>query len=334
MVKLVGKVKNFLVDTKRFCKQCGKIVKWELPGKIRCPNCGILDWTQCKRVWFAVVSLDVIDIDVRVFFLDKALPRLLLRFGVSWQMYMDHLKGLRGSAWLEKYKDIKNELELRAREHLVNQVIVVHGKLEENKTFFAKKIGEITKPSIPKERIRFVEGKLEELLEITQKVLLYYRKDLEQWENTPVIRFTRLLQGIEIEIGIRAPLTEYGKSYRVWMRVNSVHMYPAKPVRVGKEKFSWVYRVYHTKGWKEKLEKLLKHLTSLEAHSVKIVEAAKKLRVEQIRDILHDLPPETRDAILETWHGGSAWDLVDIASKVDREAGVHILKKYGFLKET
>jgi len=334
LVKLVGKVKTFSISTLRLCKQCGKKVKTEVGGTIRCPQCGIMDWRQSERVWFALVSLDVIDIDVTAFFFGKSLPQLLGHFGVSWQMYKDRLKGLRGSAWFEKYKEIKNEIEFRARQHLIGQVIVSHGVMEKDKMFIVKRLGEVKRPDLPTERIRFVEGKLEELLEITQRILPDYRKHHELWEETPVIRFEKLFQNIEIEIGVRAPLIEYAKSYRVWMRVNGVHMFPAEPVRVGKESFSWVYRIYHTKGWKEKLEKLLEYLTNLEAHSLKIVEAAKKLHVEQVKDILHDLSPEIRDDILEMWHGGSIWDLVDIASKVDREAGIHILKKFGFLKET
>jgi len=102
MVKVVGKVKTFSISTLRLCKQCGKKVKTESGGTIRCPQCGIIDWKQSERVWFALVSLDVIDVDVTAFFLGKSLPQLLGRFGVSWQMYKDKLKGLRSSAWLEK----------------------------------------------------------------------------------------------------------------------------------------------------------------------------------------------------------------------------------------
>lgn len=331
MAKLVGKVKTFAISTLRLCKQCGERVKTDSGGTIRCPQCGIIDWQQTKRVWFALVSLDVIDIDVTAFFLDKSLPQLLEHFGVSWQMQKDRLKGLRGTAWLEEYKEMKGDIESMARQHLTGQIIVVHGSLGKERKFLVKRLGEMKRPGVGTERIRFVEGKLEELLEITQRILPDYKKIHELWEETPVIRFTKSLQDIEIEIGVRAPFVEYAKSYRVWMRVNDVPMYPAEPIRVGRGHLAWVYRIYHTEGWKEKLNNLLKHLKKMEIQAVRIVEAAKKLSVERAQEILRDLPSEKVDEILEIWHGGSVWDLAETASKIDREAGIHVLKKFGLL---
>ncbi|MFX0204236.1 MAG: hypothetical protein ACFFCW_49700 [Candidatus Hodarchaeota archaeon] len=334
MTKLVGKVKTFSINTRRICEQCGKIVKRESTGTIRCPDCGVLHWPQFRRIWFAITYLDVFDTSIRAFFLDKNVSRLLSRFRVSWQMSMDKLKGLRGIAWLETYKDIKREIELEAKKRLIGQVIVVHGKLSNSKTLFVKKIGKATKPKISGERKRFVEGKLEELFAITQKVLLGYDKGVELWEDIPIINFTKELQEEKIEIGLRAPLTEYGKSYRVWMKVNDVLMYPAKPVRTGKNRFSWVLRVYHTKGWKNRLEKILSHCVDLEEQAVRIVEAARKIDVQQAEKILHaELLIEEKEDVLEMWQGGSLWELVEIVSKVNRAAGIRILKKLGLLRE-
>jgi hypothetical protein len=331
LVKLVGKVKTFSFGTGRFCKNCGNKVVFVSSSSYRCPECGILDWTKYERLWFAILSLDVIDIDVRVFFLNKALPGLMSRIGISWQMCKDRLSGLRGESWLQEYKEIKNEIESEANVHFVGQVIVVNGKMGKNNTFLARRLGETARPNVPTERLRFVEGKLDELNAITQKLLSDYRRDVELWENTPVIRFTKFRDGVDIEIGIRAPLEEYAKSYRVWMRVNDVHMYPAEPVRVGKGQFAWVLRTYHTKGWKEQLERILEHCTSLETQALAIFNAAKKLNAEQIEQILEGLPSESIDQIQESWHGGTVWDLAKTASKIDRAAGIHVLRKFGLL---
>jgi hypothetical protein len=278
----------------------------------------------------------VIDVDVGVSFSNGALPKLMARIGVSWQMYLDQLAKLRGEAWFEKYKEIQNEIEAKASQHLIGRVIVVNGEMEQNNRFLAKKIGETTRPNVSQERIRFVEGKLEELNEITQSLLGDYKRDLELWEETPVIRYTKLVGGVEIEIGIRAPLTEYAKSYRVWMRLNGVHMYPSEPVRVGrselgKEYYAWVYRVYHSKGWRQRLEQILEHCTGLETRGLTIVNAAKKVDAEQIEKVMQGLPIETIEEIQQNWHGGNQWDLAKTASKIDRAAAIHVLKKFGLL---
>lgn len=337
MAKLVGKVKTFSFNTGRFCKECGKkVVSVSGSNKYRCPECGLLDWTKTDRLWFAILNMDVIDIDVRVFFLNKTLPLLTARMGISWQMLKDQLKDLRGEAWLEKYKEIKNEIEAKANQHLIGRIMTVHGHMGENNAFLVKRIGEATNPKMQSERTHFVEGKLEELNEVTEKVLDDYKRDVELWEETPVIRFTKSIEGVEIEIGIRAPLTEYAKSYRVWMRFNGVHMYPAEPVRVGKSElgkdyYAWVYRVYHSKGWRQKLEHILEYCTELENQGLTVVNAAKKLDVKQIEEALQGLPTEITEEIKQNWSGGNVWDLAKTASKIDRAAGIHVLRKFGLL---
>jgi hypothetical protein len=156
------------------------------------------------------------------------------------------------------------------------------------------------------------------------------------WEETPVIRFAKCEKEVEIEIGIRAPLAEYAKSYRIWMRLNGVHVYPAEPVRVGrselgKDYYAWVYRVYHSKRWKDSLQRILEHLTGLEEQGLAIVTAAKKLDTVQNDWALQGLPAECTEEIRQNWHGGNAWDLARTASKIDRAAGIHVLRKFGLL---
>ena len=331
LVKLVGKVKTFSFSTGRFCKNCGKKVVFVSSDSCRCPECGILDWTKYERLWFAILSLDVIDIDVRVFFLNKALPGLMSRIGISWQMCKDRLAGLRGESWLQKYKEIKNEIVSKANVHLVGQVIAVHGKMAQDNRFLARRIGETALPNVQPERVRFVEGTLDELNAITQRLLGDYRRVVELWENTPVIRFIKSMGGVDIEIGIRAPLAEYAKSYRVWMRVNDVPMYPAEPVRVAKDQYAWVLRTYHTKRWKVQLERILEHCIGLETQALVIFNAAKKLNVGQIEQILEGLSSECIEEIQENWYGGTVWDLAKTASKIDRAAGIHVLRKFGLL---
>lgn len=332
MAKLTGKINAFSIWTGRFCNHCGKMTKRE-SGGYRCPSCGPLHWRKTRRVWFAWAFLDIFDANVKAFLLEKAVSQILMRTGVSWQMSMDRLKGLRGEAWLNAYMNIKKEVESETRNHLVGQIITLKGSWSKD-IFVAEGIPSVVSLSLSKKKKKFVAGKLGKLSAVTDQFLSEYEKEVEFWEEIPILRFTKTLDEVEIEIGIRAPLVEYGKSYRVWMRVNGVHMYPTKPVRTGKSRYAWVLRAYHTEGWKDKLEKLLLHCVSLEDHTVKVVHAARKIDVKEAGGLLSpDLTLIEKEEIIDSWRGGSLWELAEEASRIDRASGLYVLKKFGLLEE-
>jgi hypothetical protein len=332
MVKLSGKLKTFSLITRRLCEHCESITKRAQDGKYLCPKCGLINWRYTKRLWFAIVFLDIFDSDVTVIFLEKAISQMLNRVDISWQMLMDRLKGLRDESWLKAFLDIKKEVDSSVKDRLTGNIITVTGSWSE-RIFAAKNLGKTVSPSILEKKKKFVSGKLNALFKITDNLLSEYKKTVEVWEEMPVLRFKKTLQEEDIEIGIRAPLAEYGKAYRVWMRINQVHMYPAKPVRTG-HTYAWVLRAYHTKGWEDKLENILSHCLHLEEHAVKVVQAARKIDVKNIMELLRgsDLLLEEKDEIVERWNGGSLWNLAEEASKVNRSAGVYVLKKFGLLK--
>jgi len=169
-------------------------------------------------------------------------------------------------------------------------------------------------------------------LKFARKLLKEYGLEVELWDGTPILRFSRNLDGEDVEIGIRAPLAEYGKSYRVWMRVNGVHMYPAKPVRL-KTTEAWVLRAFHTKNWKRNLTYLIEHCVGLADQAVKIVQAARKLSVKKTQELLSpELSYEEKEEILRRWNNGSLWDLAEEANRINRSAGLFVLKKFGILK--
>lgn len=329
MGKLTGRLKIFTLDTRRICRSCGEITKRESDNKYRCPSCGLLGWKEVKRIWFGVASLDIFETDIQVIFLEKAIAQLLDKIDESWQMLMDRLKGLRGLAWLEVFKDIKKEVETKIGERLVGKLVTIHGKLG-GSTFVAKKL---ETESVPSEiGTRFTKGKEKEILSFTQKLLKKHNLKVELWDGTPVLRFSRELDGENVEIGVRAPAAEYGKSYRVWMRVNGVHMYPAKPIRI-KNSEAWVLRAYHTKNWKNNLSRLLKHCRHLEEQAVRIVQAAKGLSVKKAKELLSpELSYEEKDEILRRWNNGSLWKLAEEANRINRSAGLFVLKEFGILK--
>lgn len=332
MVKLTGKVKSFSISTRRICRECKSITKRKRGGIYLCPECGVLDWRKTRRVWFSRVSLDLFDLDVTAIFLERAVSQVANRLDMSWQMLLDRLKGLRGEVWLRTFLNIKREVEEKASEKLIGRVVTLHGSWI-GKVFAVKKIGPSisAKPSI--EGTRFVRAKLKELVEVTDSIMQGYEMEIELWGGIPVLRLHRDIKREEVEVGVRAPY-QYGRSYRVWVRVNGVHMYPTRPVRTGKKTEAWVLRAYHTAGWKKKLMKILEHCKGLEDHTIRVVKAARRIDVQDAYKLLSpELSEDEKEEIIDKWNGGSLWDLAEETSKVNRTAGLFVLKKYGFLKE-
>lgn len=327
--KLTGKIKSFSFGTRRVCKQCGRITKHESSRRYRCPNCGFLGWRKLEIIWYGVSSVDVFEMDVKVIFLERTIAQLLDKLDMSWQMLMDKLKGLRGTAWFEVFKHIKREIEQAVEDQFINKLVTVHGTME-NSIFVAKKLE--SKSSLSEMGTRFIKGKQREILKLARKLLREYELEVELWDGTPILRFSKNLDGEDVEIGIRAPIAEYGKSYRVWMRVNGVHMYSAKPVRL-KTTEAWVLRAYHTKNWKRNLAYLIEHCMGLVNQAVKIVQAARKLSVKKAQELLSpELSYEEKKEILRRWSNGSLWDLAEEANRINRRAALFVLKKFGILK--
>jgi len=293
-----------------------------------------LNWPRVKRVWFSAITVDTFDIDITGLMLERAISQLLDKLGISWRDLMDGLKGLRGLAWLETFKDIKEEVETAVRDQLAGKIVALRGSWSEN-VFFANKLGKISFAAVSEERDRFVRGKLKDLLSVTNKVLFDYKRSVEVWEGTPIVRFTRNMDDEEVEVGVRAPFAKYGRAYRVWMRVNDVHMYPSKPFGT-KFTNAYVWRAYHTEGWKQKLEKIFEYCRNREKKAVKIVKAARRMDAGEVRQDLIDsaeLSEDEIDDFLEDWVGESLWDLVESVSKINRTAALAILKNRGLLNE-
>lgn len=154
--KLTGKIKSFSFGTRRVCKHCGKITKRESSGRYRCPNCGLLSWRKLERIWYGVASVDVFEMDVQVIFLERAIAQLLDKVDMSWQMLMDKLKGLRGIAWFEVFKDIKRDIEQVVGDRFIDKLVTVHGTREKS-IFVAKKLE--SRSLLPEIGTRFIKGK-------------------------------------------------------------------------------------------------------------------------------------------------------------------------------
>jgi len=265
--------------------------------------------------------------------MEKAVSQLVNRLSISWQMLLDRLKGLRKEAWLDMFLGIKKEIEQKAKERFIGEIVTLSGSLTED-VFVVRTFAQSTSPKPSKQRKRFVMGKSEELRKITDRILRNYQMEIEIWEDTPILRFSRGLDGEKIEVGIKAPIREYGKAYRIWIRANGVHMYPTKPVQTGRKTKSWVFRAYHTKNWKEKLIEILEHGVEMEDHTLSVIKAARKIDVKDVQALLgYELLVEEREEIIDRWKGGSLWDLAEEVSKINRAASLAVLKKQGLLKE-
>lgn len=330
-MKVIGKVTCVDFTSFRYCEDCGATVKkrgllwW-------CPNCGQMDWKKTRRRYEISLGLDVFDTQLTCIARNHVMDQFLAPVGLSLRELADELAHFRGEAWTIKFRDIKKEVDHRLWQKYGEQIAKLNMKPLNDKVCVVARVSSVESGG----GTAFIEGSQRELLQITRSVLSNYEEKLELWSNIPIIRYTKNIQGELVEIGVRAPVVEYGKAYRVWIRVNDVHMFPTTPIYVGGPHHhpAYVYRIYHTKGWKEKLKEILRYCISLEDLALKVVGAGKKLQVEQMEDILQELSPETREKILELWHGGSVWDLVKKASEVDREAGLYVLKKFGLLMET
>jgi hypothetical protein len=109
-------------------------------------------------------------------------------------------------------------------------------------------------------------------------------------------------------------------------------MYPSRPKKV-KNELEWVYSFNHTAGWKNKLHKNLEYCKSMEDQLVKVVKAAEKLPANKVEKLIYNLSFEVKENIEEKWRGGTLWQLVENAGKIDRAAGITILKNAGFLND-
>jgi hypothetical protein len=334
LTELFWKVKLFKFDTVKYCARCsGRVTE------TYCSRCGFLEVKDLRRGFLGVLLLDIFENDILCAGDESVLELMLNRVGISIrQDDRDKLKGLRPPIWGEVWWQVKRSVEKAVYDYYISTQRIIHVSGTMREKFFQiknfVKMYDLLSPEIGK----YVEGSQSELLIIARNVLIGYEKTPLIWGEgeIPVMVYSKEIENEEIKIGIRAPVAQYGKAYHLWMRVNDIPMYPARPVCVGGSSLKevWVYRVYHTKNWKANLEKRLQHFVSLEGQAVRVVRATRKIDLSEIKDILPDeLSTEEREDILKEWQRGSLWDLVKIVSKINRSVAVKVLKMFGFLKE-
>jgi len=306
-MKLVGKIIRVDFTSFRYCEECEAIVKKR--GDLWfCPNCGLIDWKETRRRYEISLGLDIFDTQVTCVAENHVMDQFLVPVGLSLRGIADTLAHFRGTAWTIKFMEMKREIDQRLWQKYEGKVVKLNGTWLNGERFLIKRV-----TSIGVEGGKaFIEGTQRELLEITRSALSDYEEKLELWEDIPILRYAKNIKGEVVEIGVRALVAEYGKAYRVWVRVNDVPMLPTTPVYVGgPHRYpAYVYRTYHTKNWKESLTKNLIYCVSKEDFLVNIVKASK--------------------AIYEGEE--TLWDLVNRISRSDRAESIRILQRHGLLQ--
>lgn len=305
-MKLVGKVTWVDFTTFRYCKKCEATVK-KRGDYWWCPNCGLIgDYRETRRRYELSLGLDVFDTQVICVARNHDINQFL--FPMTLQEWADELAQFRGASWSIKFRQIKTMIQERLLSKYEDTVVKLDVRWLNGERLLIKRVT----PIGLKGEKAFIEGTQHELLEVTRSVLGDHEEKLELWGDTPILRYTKNIREENVEVGVRAPVAEYGKAYRVWVRVNDVHMIPTTPVYTGGPHRcpAYVYRTYHTKNWKENLTDNLKYCVSKEDFLVNVVKASK--------------------AIYEGEE--NLWDLVDRISRFDREAGIRILQRHGLLQ--
>lgn len=308
-MKLVGKVTRIDFTSFRYCEECEAAVKKHV-DLWQCPNCGIVDWRKTRRRYEISLGLDIFDTQVTCLAQNNVMDQFLVPVGLSLRTLADELAHFRGSAWTIKFREVKKDIDQRLWQKYGGQVVKLYTKPFNGKAYLITQTKSI---DLEHGGTSFIEGTQHELLEVTRSVLSNYEEKLERWGDIPILRYTRNISEEAIGIGVRAPVAEYGKAYHVWVRINDVHMIPTTPIYVGGPHHhpAYVYRIYHTKNWKDNLAKSLKYCVSKEDFLINIVKSSKVI-----------------------YEGGETlWDLVNRVSKLDIEEGIRILQNHGLLQK-
>jgi len=280
---------------------------------------------------------------VNAFLHDRVVNQLLEGAGFSWKHILDRLKGLRGTAWLDEWKRIAEKVNAIVDQHFIqprrveifNAIVYKSGSLEVRSLSRPKSIAQTRASEDEVFRgSRFTEADEKSFYDVTRSSLAGYTESREIWVETLVVHYKKKIGEDEIDVGIRAPLKEYGRAFHIWMRINGVHFYPVAPYReasTGETK--WVYRVYHTENWKQNLKKQLDYMRNQENRAVEIAAAARKLSLQDAKAELTKIGVSLEEVgdLLSGWRSGTLWDLVSILP--DRRYVVALLKKHVLLDE-
>ena len=343
VVRFEGRIRLARLRTHRVCRICGRVVAKLESGDFKCPEDGVLDYRHIKRENYLYGTIDAFDRDWITTFGSNAIRNLLDPTGASWRSLLDRLKGLQGEAWLNQWKAIVQKVDAAIdsfyvqakRAEIFNAILYTSGALEVRSISRARsKLPPTATGQGIVHGTRFTAAGEKPFYEVTRGALSDYGESREMWVETLVVHYKKKIGKDELDIGIRAPLKIYGHAYRIWLRINGVHFYPVTPYTESSSgETAWVYRIYHTPGWKDNLKRLLIHLRELETRAVGIVDAAGKRRAQDARAELAKVgvPSDEIDEILQDWRGGSLWDLVTVMP--DRQYGVALLVKHGLLDD-
>ena len=267
---------------------------------------------------------------------DDAATSLMHKADLRKTDVANELKGLRGRLKKAKLKGFARGM----REKLTGREVGFEGALVELKEegsepvllLRAEKVMSKRELAVFKSVAKFVSTELDEVLTIVREELSGYDVKVEMWGEVPVVRAKKEVQGVLFEVGVRAPVGEeaYGRAFRVWVRANGVHLFPVEPVRYmvfGRECTAYVWRVFHTKGWQERLRKLLRWWKEHEDWAWGIVNRFKDMPAPVALGLLAELDvPEVAKEEIRRNPPKTLWELAERLARFDPQAGLQAIE--------
>lgn len=314
-LKIVSKIaKLFNLKSRYICPTCQKRVRWNGSARgFSCPQHGLLN--RGRKIWYFTGTLNFDGEEQLTLLVDECFTGLLKKIGMRKQDVVDAVKGLRGELYYQQLKEIKEKIVARIAE--LDREYGFVGELIEWKTggetvvfFNAKKTMTEREMATLQGAEKFIAGEFETIKQLATEILPDYDLTVKNFGDIPVVLLKKQVGEDVIAITIRAPVGEYGKAYRLSLRVNDVLMFPASPVEVsvwGQIVRIWAWRVFHTKGWETNLRERIEYIRKMEPRAIAIVNRMRVIREFAGRDLLADLdlPAKVKTDILGQWTDGN-----------------------------
>lgn len=339
-IRVVSKIKRlFKIKSQHICNahtpdgSCQNRTQWDRQRRLfRCSEHGAR-W-RAKKVWYFTGLLDLEGESQLALLTGDCFTGLLRKIKMRKREIDDAVKGLKGDLYFEQLRQIKEAVTARVEE--LDREYGFFGDMVEWKPTDADTVVvffKATKTMSDREQKtvqgaeKFIAGEFDAIKRIAEEVLPEFDLTVKTFGNLiPVVVLTKPIGNDVIEVRIRAPVGEYGKAYHLSMRVNDVLMFPAAPVVIkvwGQPFESWTWRVFHTKGWMERIREWLEYIGKMESRALALVNQAKNIRDFEAGVLIGDLDlsDKAKKAILEQWTGGTLMEFCQlVASRNPTEA--------------
>lgn len=333
IVATIDKLYNF--KTQWVCQICQQKINWNnrMP---RCPQHGYA--RKPKKTWYATALGNVAEEKTMLLLFGDCFTSLLHKGKFTKTELADKLKGLPDNLYKAQIEEIKSTIfeNIQGKEFGLIGDLIEWKPNGDTVTFFrAKKMMSDRDLRVFQSMEKFVKGELLTIERIAQKVLPDYDTETKFHGSIPVITLTKRKDKETIQIGIRAPVGDYGKAYHLWLRINNVHIFPAAPVELkvfGHPVETWTYRIFHTKNWEERIEKRLQYFKDIEKRGLALANKLREITNFEIGEVLDSLNLQLfqKNDILQQWEKipkGTLFDLAEIIARMNSSKGLEAIKQ-------